>query len=309
MSSERTDTTSPPAAGAAPELERAILVSLDGLLRALELEPLDDDRFRARCVANGFGDRLFGGQLAAQALLAGGRTVADKVPHSLHAYFVEVGSAERSLDLAVERVRDGKSVSTRRVTISQGDRTLLVAMASFHSGPTSPEHADPPLAGPRPQQLPLLQAWIREMPPQTRQHAMSWIEQPPPLELRFGEPLNFLGGPCSEEPRVYWLRLPRDVGDDPLLHSTLLAYASDYFLTDAALRRHPERHRVGPSIGFSLDHALWIHRPVRLDRWHQYTQQAQAIAGHRALVRGFLHDAEGNLVASVMQENLIRVAG
>lgn len=286
-----------------------MLESLDALLRALELEPRGVDRFRAHSSPAGFGDRLFGGQLAAQALLACGRTVHDKAPHSLHACFVEAGSPDRPLDLGVDRVRDGGSISTRRVTVTQGDRTLLVAMASFHAGPDEPEHADPPIPAPGPEQLPRLQHWIRALPPETRAQAMSWLEQPPPLELRLGEPPNFLGGPRSEEPRVHWLRLPRDVGDDTLLHATLLAYASDYFLTDAALRRHPEPLGAGPFVGFSLDHALWVHRPVRLDRWHRYTQHAQAIAGHRALVRGLLHDADGNLVASVMQENLIRGAG
>jgi acyl-CoA thioesterase-2 len=102
------------------------------------------------------------------------------------------------------------------------------------------------------------------------------------------------------------LRLPREIGDDSLLHTALLAYASDYLLMDMVLRSHPERIARGSFVGFSLDHALWFHRPVRLNRWHSYTQRAQALSGHRGLVRGLIHDIEGHLVASVMQENLVR---
>ena len=281
-------------------------VQLDGLLQALDLESLGDDRFRAGNEPSRFPDRLFGGQTVAQALLAAGRTAPDKLPNSLHAYFVAAGSSELPLELAVERVRDGRSVSVRRVTLSQEDRTLLVASVSLHAGPLEPELADPPPASPRPETLPRLQDWIRELPEAQRAHAATWVERPPPLEMRFAEPLTFLGGPRTDAPRVYWLRLPRQVGDDPGLQQALLAYASDYFPMDAAFRRHPQRAGDVPTVGFSLDHALWFHRPVHLDRWHQYTTRAQAVAGHRALVRGFLHDDQGRLVASLMQENLIR---
>jgi acyl-CoA thioesterase-2 len=102
------------------------------------------------------------------------------------------------------------------------------------------------------------------------------------------------------------MRLPRDVGDDPLLHAALLAYASDYLLLDMAFRSYPERERHTTFTGFSLDHALWFHRPVRFDRWHLHTQQTLALSGHRGLVRGAIHDPDGHLVASAMQEVLVR---
>ena len=223
-------------------LEQAVLVALDGLLRALELESLGGDRFRVLGEPGRF-DRVFGGQTVAQALLAASATVTDKEPHSLHAYFVEGGTPEEPLDLTVDRVRDGRSISTRQVGVMQGERPLLIVIASFHANPMSPEVADPPPSAPRPDQLPLLQDWVRDLPPELRLHGRTWVEQPPPLELRIGEPPNFLGGPSAEGMRSHWMRLPRDVGDDPLLHTALLAYASDYFLLDMAFRSHPSASR------------------------------------------------------------------
>jgi acyl-CoA thioesterase-2 len=307
--SEPRDSVRPaPTGGPDPVLEQAIAAALDDLLRALELEPLGGDRFRAGNERGRFADRVFGGQLLAQALLAASRTVRDKLPNSLHAYFVEAGSPDRPLELAVAAVRDGRSIATRRVTVAQGERTLLIAMISFHAGPTSPARSEPAPRAPLPEQLPLLQDWVRALPPETRAHHVNWVERPPPFELRIGEPPNFMGGPSAAGPRSHWMRLPRDVGSDPLLHAALLAYASDYLLMDMALRSHPERLADGGFVGFSLDHALWFHRAVRFDRWHLYTQQAQSLAGHLGLVRGLIHDAEGHLVASAMQDNLVRRA-
>src|SRR5436190_2840056 len=145
-------------------LERAILDALDGLLSALELESLGDDRFRVQGEPGRF-DRVFGGQTVAQALLAASATVTGKDPHSLHAYFVEGGAPGEPLDLVVERVRDGRSISTRTVTVTQGARPLLIVSASFHANPADPELAAPAPAAPLPEQLPLLQDWVHDTPP------------------------------------------------------------------------------------------------------------------------------------------------
>jgi acyl-CoA thioesterase-2 len=289
-------------------LAQAILVSLDGLLQALEPEPLGDDRFRMLGEPPQF-DRVFGGQLVAQALVAAAATVTDKAPNSLHAYFVEAGAAGQPVEATVERVRDGRSISTRRVTVVQSGRPLLIAMVSFSPQASGSELAGPPPSAPRPDQVPLLQEWVRDLTPQLRPYGRSWVEQPPPIELRIGEPPNFLGGPNVQGPRSHWMRLPRDVGDDPLLHNALLAYASDYFLLDMALRAHPERSAMTSFAAFSLDHALWFHRPVRFDRWQLHTQHAQAISGQHGLVRGTIHDPDGHHVATVMQEVLVRPTG
>jgi acyl-CoA thioesterase-2 len=291
---------------AAGPLEHAILESLDHLLRALELEPVGDDRFRVLAEPGRF-DRVFGGQTVAQALLAAAETVTEKAPHSIHAYFVEAGAPEEGLELTVDRVREGRSMATRRVTVSQGERTLLIAMASFHGGnPASPAVAEPAPAAPGPESVPRLQDWVRDLGPDRRAHSLSWVEQPPPLDLLIGEPPNFMGGAPASGPRSHWMRVPRDVGDDELLHAALLAYASDYFLLDMAWRSNPEPVTPGSFIGFSVDHTVWFHRPVRFDGWHLHTQETVALAGHRGLIRGAIHDADGHLVATAMQEVLVR---
>lgn len=286
-------------------LDRAILGALDGLLRALDLEPLGDDRFRVHCEPTRFG-RIFGGQLIAQALLAANATVGEKPPHSLHAYFVSAGSPEEPLELAVERVRDGRSISTRRVTVSQAGRPLLIAMASFHDNPAQPQLADPAPTAPRPEELPRLQDWAAQAPPELEPGARNWIVNPPPLQMHIGEPTYFLSGTTAEGPRSHWMRLPREVGNDPALHSVLLTYASDYLLLDMAYRSHPEQYAPGAFAAFSVDHAMWLHRPVRFDQWHLHTQTLVAITGDRGLVRGAIHDSGGHLVASSVQEVLVR---
>jgi len=291
-------------------LDDRILASLDGLLRALELSPAGDDRFLAPPEPDRF-TRVFGGQTVAQALLAAGETVdgptaGHLAPHSLHAYFVQAGVADRAVEVAVERVRDGRSMATRRSTVTQGDRTLLVALASFHDNPDEPDLAEPPPAAPAPNQLPLLQDWLEDLPPALEGHGRAWVDHPPPIDLRIGEAPRFLGGTPTEGSRAHWMRLPRDVGDDALLHTVLLAYATDYLLLDMAFRSYPGEMPPGGFAAVSVDHALWFHRPVRFDRWHLHTQETVALAGHRGLVRGAVHDEDGRRIATVMQEVLVR---
>jgi acyl-CoA thioesterase-2 len=287
-------------------LRQATLAALDGLLQAFVLEPRGADCFELVNEPSRFG-RVFGGQLVAQGLLAAAATVEGKPPHSVHAYFVEGGASDIPLLAAVERVRDGRSMASRRVSITQAGRPLLALMASFHSSPVSPQLSDPAPAVPAPDELPLLQDWVRDSPPEIRPGAEgSWVVTPPPLEMRMGEPLRFLGGPLASGTRSHWMRLPREVGDDPLLHTALLAYASDFFLLDMAFRAHPSGLPASAFTSTSLDHALWFHQPVRFDEWLLHTQETVAISGDRGLVRGALHDAHGGLLATAMQEVLIR---
>ena len=288
-----------------PSLDQRILTSLDGLLRALELSPAGDDRFVAPPEPDRF-TRVFGGQTIAQALLAAGATVEGTPPHSMHAYFVQAGVADREVEVTVERVRDGRSMATRRSTVTQGDRTLLVALASFHDNPDEPELAEVRPSAPPPHQLPLLQDWLEDLPPALAGHGRAWVDHPPPLDLRIGEAPTFLGGTPTDGARAHWMRLPRDVGDDPLLHTVLLAYATDYLLLDMAFRSYPGEPPAAGFAAVSVDHALWFHRPVRFDRWHLHTQETVALAGHRGLVRGAVHDEDGRRVATVMQEVLVR---
>jgi acyl-CoA thioesterase-2 len=303
-------------AGAAPPVlpmalvekgpDPAIVAALDTLLGALDLEDLGGDRFRATSEEPRF-PRVFGGQLVAQALQAATATVERLAPNSLHAYFVRGGVAEEPLDIAVERVRDGRTMATRRVTVSQGDRAVLAALVSFHDNGAEPPVAAPAAALPSaaPEELPTLQDWARNAPDTHRERARVWFEKPPPLEVRIGEPLTFLGGSHGSGTRSHWLRLPRHPGDDPRLHAVLLTYASDYFLLDLAVRNHPRPAQVRTATSSSLDHAVWLHRPVVFDRWHLCTHESLALSGERGLVRGTVQDEAGNLVATVLQEVLV----
>jgi acyl-CoA thioesterase-2 len=210
------------------------------------------------------------------------------------------------VDLTVVRVRDGRSTATRRVTALQQERPLLEAIVSFHANSLVPDAGGEAPAAPPPENLPLLQHWAEQASEAGRAHSRSWIERPPPLEIRIGEALTFLGGAQAKGRRSHWMRVPRDVGDDPVLHTALLAYGSDFFLMDMVFRAHPDGAGVGSFAGFSLDHAIWFHRPVCFDRWHLHTQESLALVGDRGLARGAIHDTEGRLVATVMQEVLVR---
>jgi acyl-CoA thioesterase-2 len=288
-----------------PSLDERIGASLDGLLHALDLTPDGDDRFVAPAEPDRF-TRVFGGQTIAQALLAAGLTVGDKPVQSLHAYFVQAGVADQPVEVSVRRVRDGRSMATRESTVMQGDRTLLVALSSFHDNPDQPELDEAAPVAPEPHELPVLQDWLQDLPPSLAGHGRAWVDHPPPLDLRIGEAPTFLGGTPTEGSRAHWMRLPRDVGDGALLHSALLAYASDYLLLDMAFRSYPGEMPPGGFAAVSVDHALWFHRPVRFDGWHLHTQETVTLAGHRGLVQGAVHDADGRRVATVMQEVLVR---
>jgi acyl-CoA thioesterase II len=286
-------------------LEKSVLDSLDALERALRLEPLSDNRFRATNEKDRFG-RIFGGQLLGQAMYAASMTVGDHCPHSLHGYFVQTGDCAAPVDIVVDAVRDGRSMATRRVSVAQGQRILLTALASFHTNPDEPELDQPPLDVPPPEQWPLLQHWVQYAPSGTRINTQTWIDVPPAVEIRIPEPTNFLGGAQASGPRSHWMRVPRGVGDNRALHSALLAYASDYLMLDMAFRNHPGIADFASVAAVSLDHAIWLHRRVQIDQWHLYTQETVALGGHRALIRGTISDVAGRTVATTAQEVLIR---
>jgi len=285
-------------------LAAALDAALDGMLRALDLEALGGDRFRAPGEPSRF-DAAFGGQLLAQSVAAAGATVEGKLPQSVHACFVAGGTPGATVELVVERVRDGRSFATRRVSLLEGDRELLAALVSFHDGAEGAEVSPPPPPVDPPEELPVLQAWAAEAPDEHQVMTRPWVAVPPAVEIRMVEPPTFFGGPVGEGARSHWMRLPRPV-DDPVLDAAMLAYSSDYFLLDMAYRSHPDGPGVEALTGVSLDHAIWFHRPVHFERWHLYTQETVTLSGHRGLVRGSIHDADGRLVATAVQETLVR---
>jgi acyl-CoA thioesterase II len=276
--------------------------SLDELLRVLELEPAGADRFRVPASSQRLFDHIYGGQLLAQALVGAGATVDGMDVQSLHAAFVRGGSPGDPVEVAVTRVRDGRSMTTRQVAVLQDGEPLLVAFVSFHRNTTTPQVAAPRPDVRPPDQTPLLQEWAQK----AGESGRHWIERPPPVELRLPEALSFLGGTGTSPTRSHWMRAPLPVDGGPVLHAALLAYASDFFLMDMVFRLHPAEVGPGRVAGLSVDHAIWFHQPSRFDLWHLHTQEAVAIVGERGLARGMIHDFGGRLVATVMQEVLVR---
>jgi acyl-CoA thioesterase-2 len=283
-------------------LGRAIDASLDDLLAALELRPCGNDRFTVEPARADHSDRVFGGQLLAQAIVAASSTVPEKDIHSLHATFLRAGTPGAPLTAEVSRLRDGRSIATREVTLLEAEKPLVVATASFATLRAEPDIAGLAPAVAPPDETPLLQALIGEAA-----SARRWIEQPPAVELRLPEPPSFMRPITSDTQRSHWMRLPRTVSAEHGLNAALLAYGSDFFLMDMVFRLHPQELGPGLANGFSLDHAIWFHRPVRFDGWHLHTQEAIALVGDRGLARGTIYDAEGTCVASVAQEVLLRL--
>ncbi len=294
------------AMGVDSALRSGILASLDDLLASLELRPLGGDRFAVPAETTLMFDRIYGGSLLAQALVGAAATVEGKGPQSLHANFLRPGEPGRPLEVVVDRIRDGRSMVTRQVSVLQEDARLLIGVVSFHDNSGEPDVTGPPPEVSPPAEVPLLQTWANELPPELRARGRHWIERPPALEMRIPEAPAFLGGGHAGAARSHWMRLPRPVGSDDVLHAALLAYASDFFLMDMIFRAHPLELGPRNANGFSCDHAIWFHRPVRFDRWHLHTQEAVALVGERGLASGAIHDLEGHLAASVMQEVVVR---
>ncbi len=266
------------------------------------MEPSGDERFRIPAAADHLPDRIFGGQLLAQAVVAAGATVAGKEVQSLHAAFVKAGMPARPVEVAVARVRDGRSMATRQVSVIQGGEIILTALVSFGQSTGNPDVGPPRPGTDEPEDTPMLQEWAGS----AGEAGRNWIEKPPAVELRLPEPPSFMGGPRGGSTRSHWMRLPRPVDEGQLLQAALLAYASDFFLMDMVFRIHPGRPGPGQVQGFSVDHAIWFHRPVKFDDWHLYTQEAVCLFGNRGLARGAIYQGDQGLVATVAQEVLVR---
>lgn len=297
----RTSASHDPSAADGPE---ARLVDL------LDLEQIEVNIFRGRS-PNESLQRVFGGQVAGQALVAAGRTTDGKRPvHSLHSYFLRPGVPGIPIVYQVERIRDGRSFTTRRVVAVQQGKTIFNLTASFHQSEPGFEHQYPMPDVPAPETLPGIVDEVRAnvdvMPEfldrQERRHL---------IDVRYVERLRWTKEELENaEPRsVVWMRVIGPLGDDPLVHVCALTYASDMTLLDAV--RVPVEPLWGPR-GFdmaSLDHAMWFHRPFRADEWFLYQQESPIATGARGLARGLIFDRGGRLVASVMQEGLFRKIG
>jgi acyl-CoA thioesterase II len=280
--------------------------ALDEVVELLNLEQIELDIFRGRSPAGERRQRVFGGQVAGQALVAAGRTVpADRPVHSLHAYFIRPGDPTAPLIYLVERVRDGRSFTTRRVSVVQHGKTIFTLSASFHHSEPGIEHAEPMPDVPRPEDLePTADRYRRIFGP----HAGD-VFRDSPIEIRHVGPLT---AEAARDPSLrssrsqVWLRADGELPDDPLLHVCLMTYASDMTLLDSVLLASGLSFTDGVTTAASLDHAMWFHRPFRADRWLLYAQDSPSASGARGLARGEVYTEDGTLVVSVVQEGLIR---
>ncbi|MDT7548549.1 MAG: acyl-CoA thioesterase [Actinomycetota bacterium] len=278
------------------------------LAAVLELEQLEERVFRGSSESISTV-RVFGGQVAAQALVAAGRTLPEPRPvHSLHAYFLRPGDPGRPTTYAVEAIRDGRSFSTRTVVASQGDEAVFHLSASFHEPEDGVVHQVPTTTAPPADDLPTADEQMATADEQTRAW-WSVLREMFPLDLRFvDEPVRaqVLRGERPPPRQRIYLRSATPLGDDPLVHVCALTYASDVFLLSTALPPHGLL-MGGPDVhGSSLDHAMWFHARFRADEWLLYDMESTWAGDGRALCRGHLFGSGGRLVATVMQEGLLR---
>ena len=275
---------------------------LDALVRQLDLEQLEVNLFRGQSTDLGNG-RVFGGQVIGQALVAAIRTVEGRVPHSLHAYFLLPGDVQAPIVYEVERLRDGRSFSARRVQAIQHGRPIYSCITSFQIEESGLEHQEPMPQVPPPEEL---ESWeqlaARWAPPKIAQF-WKWNA----IEFRPVRPWNSFKPVPSEPRQAIWFRTAGKMPDDRMLHRCMLAYASDHNLVPTALRPHGKSWFGREMVMASIDHAMWFHRDARVDEWLLYVMDSPSAQAARGLARGIIYDRKGTLVASVAQEGLMRV--
>ena len=248
--------------------------------------------------------RIFGGQVLAQAIIAAERTTAeDRVPHSMHGYFLRPGDAAQGLTISVDRIHDGRSFSTRRAQAFQGGVPIFSMIASFEREDPGVDHQDR-----IPDDIPDPETLVAR-PSDTATHPLSrriLAESPIEVLHASGDIYDDVAREC-ESRQVVWMRARRSLGDDPAMHRAVLAYMSDLTIQEPVLRAHGITwSRPGLKVA-SLDHAMWWHRPARADEWLAYVQESPSARGGRGLSTGRLFDRDGTLIATVAQEIMIRV--
>jgi acyl-CoA thioesterase-2 len=293
---------------AAAELEAVQMVRgqpvLDRLATLLDLERIEENIFRGVSPAHSTV-RVFGGQVAGQALVAAGRTVpSERKVHSLHAYFIRPGDPSIPIVYEVDRIRDGRSFTTRRVVGVQRGKAIFALSASFQQVEPGVEHADSMPAVPPPDDLPSRLESIREVADKLGPMAT----MPRPIDIRYvTSPPWERRGEGSETHNQVWMRADGTLPDDDLLHVCVLTYASDMTLLDSILVRQGVYWGFDKVLGASLDHAVWFHRPFRADEWFLYDSVSPSASGARGLATGRFFAQDGTLIATVVQEGLLRI--
>jgi acyl-CoA thioesterase-2 len=281
--------------------------AIQDVLSILDLEQIEVNLFRGRSPQTTW-QRVFGGQVIGQALVAACRTVDTngRPPHSLHAYFLLAGDPKVPIIYEVDRIRDGKSFTTRRVVAIQHGQAIFTMAASFHRDEQGLAHQAKMPDVPKPEELPgeaeIKQRVLPLMPDLVRRY----FERERPIELRPVEFGRYLGKTYEDGRFHVWIRATGALPDEPAIHQCVLAYASDMTLLDAALIPHGRTVFEKSIMAASLDHALWFHRPFRADEWLLYAQDSPSLSGARGFARGLIFARDGTLVASVAQEGLLR---
>ena len=279
--------------------------ALDQLLSILDLEPLEHNLYRGLSPQAGW-QRVFGGQVIGQAMVAANRTVEGRVAHSLHAYFLRAGDPTVPIIYDVDRIRDGGSFSTRRVVAIQHGHAIFSMAASFHRVEEGLEHQMKMPDVPPPEDLPseaeLKAKLIDKVPAQVK----AYWQAERPIEIRPVDLSRYFSRDKKGPSQLVWIKATGTLGDDLALHQCVLAYASDFTLLDTALIAHG-RFVFDPNLMLaSLDHAVWFHEPFRADEWLLYAQDSPSSSAARAFCRGTLFTRDGRLVASTAQEGLVR---
>lgn len=276
------------------------------LLAILDLEPIEMNLFRGNS-ANTNSQRVFGGQVIGQAMVAACRTVESRLPHSLHCYFIQAGDAKIPIIYQVERLRDGKSYSTRRVTAIQHGKAIVSVMVSFHAEEEGAfDHQDMMPDVPPPDRFTADELSKQPMSPGMPEIIRRYYEPNRPVELRPIEIDRYVGQKIDDGRIHIWMKTAAKLPDDPALHMCALAYASDLSLLDTVMARYGRTLFDERMLSGSLDHAMWFHRPLRADEWLLYSKDSPTAQGGRALARGLIFKLDGTLVASAAQEGSVR---
>jgi acyl-CoA thioesterase-2 len=281
--------------------------SINDLIELLDLEEIEKNHYRATSPNEGW-QRVYGGQVLGQALVAASRTVPeDRHAHSLHGYFLRGGDTEIPILYTVDRIRDGRSFTTRRVVAIQHGQAIFNMSISFHIEEQGLSHQMAMPEAPGPEDLPdeseLRKKWAQRLPEEFKET----FARQRPIEVRPIDPQDIFQPEKRTPFQMCWMKSRDPLPDNLRLHQCVLAYLSDWSLLDTATLPHAVSFMQDNLQMASLDHAMWFHRPFRADEWLLYVQDSPSASGSRGLNRGLIYDRQGILVASAAQEGLIRI--
>ena len=293
----------------APTVAKADQAAGNELIDLLDLEEIEQNHYRATSPSEGW-QRVYGGQVIGQALVAASRTVpADRQAHSLHGYFLRPGDTTIPILYKVDRIRDGRSFTTRRVVAIQHGRPIFNMSISFQVAEDGFSHQFDMPEAPAPETLAdereLRARWAERLPPEQAQT----FTRDRPIDVRPVDPVDIFAPEARPPRQMCWMKSRAPLPDDQRLHQCVLAYLSDWSLLDTATLPHAVSFMDDDMQMASLDHAMWFHRPFRADEWLLYVQDSPSASGARGLNRGLVYDRDGVLVASAAQEGLMRRHG